>query len=556
MDDSATDSKAYASFETHAYPALALDPPPGGSLTHRLDRLVAGTTSRLSPILIKEARQSIKSRQFLITFFVLLTASLLWMAMAVLTSVPSIWYLPSGQWLFAGFYWLLAVPVFGLVPLAAFRSLAAELTDDTFELLSITELDAGQIVRGKFAAACLQMSLYAAAVTPSLAFSYLLGGIAIGDVALVLVMVALAGVTLTAAGLAMAPVFRGTMGQSFLMLALVATIFIAQSSVATMVFAGVINEQITADPQTWWVTAGSAVCLGVVSMLLLSAAAAGIAPVTENRSTAVRVWMLALQSAWIAGTVGIAIMVDDYEPINFAMMVLCGFWVLGAAFLMSERRELSPRIRRGIPDSRFGSAFLMPLYPGPTSAYVFCVASALAAVLVLGVGGSILSAGNMPETVPVAAAAMYGGLILVHVGVLHIAAIAFPRYVTRGRRLHPVAMLGVALASVIAMVMFSIGGTIVTLGYLDDDFNFFAAFEFFWATSCVFDYRGINESLVWGPAALGTAVALLNLAMAGDLFKYRKVLTPPAVTREEGSDTRQPTDAPSEPDRPLDGLAG
>ena len=76
-----------------------------------------------------------------------------------------------------GYYAVLSVPLLIVVPYAAFRSLAGEWEDGTFELLSITALSARQIVTGKLASAILQMMVYYSALAPCIAFTYLLRGI-------------------------------------------------------------------------------------------------------------------------------------------------------------------------------------------------------------------------------------------------------------------------------------------------------------------------------------------------------------------------------------------
>ena len=51
----------------------------------------------LNPILIKEARQSLKSRQFIITFFLLLAASCVWTIFGVVINAPDVYYVPDGR---------------------------------------------------------------------------------------------------------------------------------------------------------------------------------------------------------------------------------------------------------------------------------------------------------------------------------------------------------------------------------------------------------------------------------------------------------------------------
>lgn len=62
-----------------------------------------------------------------------------------------------------GYFLVLSIPLIVVVPFSAFRSLAAEREDGTFELISITAL-ARQIVGGKLGSAILQMLVYFSAL--------------------------------------------------------------------------------------------------------------------------------------------------------------------------------------------------------------------------------------------------------------------------------------------------------------------------------------------------------------------------------------------------------
>ena len=71
-----------------------------------------------------------------------------------------------------GYYFVLALPMLLVVPLAAYRSLECEIDDGTLELLSITSLSPWQIVLGKLASAMLQMMLYFVVLFPCIAYAY------------------------------------------------------------------------------------------------------------------------------------------------------------------------------------------------------------------------------------------------------------------------------------------------------------------------------------------------------------------------------------------------
>ena len=160
----------------------------------RIEALLDRLGDHLNPILVKEARQAMKSRQFVITFSLLLIFGWLWTVLFISFGVPAIYYAPVGAGVLMGYYLVLSVPLLIVVPYAAFRSLAGEREDGTYELLSITALSSRQIVLGKLGSAVLQMMVYYSALAPCIAFTYLLRGIDIITIALYLFYSLLASV--------------------------------------------------------------------------------------------------------------------------------------------------------------------------------------------------------------------------------------------------------------------------------------------------------------------------------------------------------------------------
>ena len=97
-------------------------------------------TERINPIVVKEVRQSLKSRQFTIAFGLTLIAAVSWTLIAISLMVPKIYYSPGGVQLLTGFFCILQFPLMIIIPFSAFRSLTTETEDSTFELLSISAL--------------------------------------------------------------------------------------------------------------------------------------------------------------------------------------------------------------------------------------------------------------------------------------------------------------------------------------------------------------------------------------------------------------------------------
>ena len=101
-----------------------------------------------------------------------------------------------------------------VVPLAAHRSLAAEVDDGTLDLLSVTNLAPLQIITGKLASAGLQMMLYFVTLFPCVAFCYVLRGVDLLTIASVLGLTVIVASLLTVVGLFLAALPAGAPASS------------------------------------------------------------------------------------------------------------------------------------------------------------------------------------------------------------------------------------------------------------------------------------------------------------------------------------------------------
>ena len=170
----------------------------------RLDPWLDRSSEWLNPILVKESRQAFKSRQFMVTFFP--AAGLL---LDLVT--PRGRHTQPGNLLRTGRFDVaggllcdLIFPLTVIIPFSAFRSLAAERDDGTYELLSISTLRPRQIITGKMSSSMLQMIIYLSVLAPCMTFTYLLRGI---DIAMIVIVVFYSALTcwfLSALGLMLA----------------------------------------------------------------------------------------------------------------------------------------------------------------------------------------------------------------------------------------------------------------------------------------------------------------------------------------------------------------
>lgn len=350
----------------------------------RLEALLDRLGDRLNPIVIKEARQSMKSRQFVVTFSLLLLCGWLWTLLFIVSGLPAIYYAPVGPSVLMGYYAVLSVPLLIVVPYAAFRSLAGEWEDGTFELLSITALSARQIVTGKLASAVLQMLVYYSALAPCVAFTYLLRGIDIVSIFLLLGYSFVASLFLSAAGLMMATVTRVRHWQILL-----SVVFVMALLVFTFVwdaaFLAFLGEggTLPLDQSDFWIAHLCGITFYVPAVLLMLFIAAGqITFASENRSTPIRILLLVPQALIVAWCTYLWARLGHEGPLYLLIFLAAIYWAVIGAVLTGETAELSPRALRRLPQSFLGRMLFTWFNPGSGTGYLFVVLN-MAAVLVV-----------------------------------------------------------------------------------------------------------------------------------------------------------------------------
>ena len=160
-------------------------------ITRRGSTLFDGLVERFSslndycnPILVKEVRQALKSWMFVSAFLICLLLCWTYTFFAVVMYRDAINYSPVGTTFFRTFYGCLSFAVIVVVPFSTFRSLLTEREEATYEMLSITALSPRRIVIGKLLSAFVQVALLYSAIAPFIAFSSLLQGFDIVQVAL------------------------------------------------------------------------------------------------------------------------------------------------------------------------------------------------------------------------------------------------------------------------------------------------------------------------------------------------------------------------------------
>lgn len=508
----------------------------GRSPVQRWDERMSRIGDALNPILVKETRQALKSRQFVVTFSLLLLASVGWSVGGSVMLMPQIYYMPSAPTLLVGYYLVLAVPMLLVVPLAAYRSLAAEMDDGTLELLTVTALSPMQVVTGKLASAALQMMLYFVALVPCVAYAYALRGTDMPTVFLLLGMTLLTALQLTVIGIFLAPLATGRTGQLTILVTLLVILVAAEFAVGSAAVTLITEGMPAGSDIVGFFSIAMLVVVLSNCAVLMNATAAQLTPPSENRSTRIRLALFAQQLTSV-GLAAYAVLRFEQAailalPLAVAYVI---YWALIGSMMAAESPALTPRIRRDLPLSFSGRMLKTWFMPGPGTGVVFAVANAVAILLLAYIALDYLSERGslrgpmlrMLDSVVPIFITVTGYLALLLVLVRWFAALLRMR-----SQFQP--PVGMAILVVVALVL-SVGPYMIQM-HLNDYRGFgysrWQVTNWVWTLEVMASGGGGFADVPWIVLAIGGMAFLTHLALLRRTVLPQRVATPQRVREE------------------------
>ena len=301
----------------------------------------------LSPMLVKELRQGVRTRIFVSQFILLQVAMLVTISLTLLVSATgddatqgSVFF-----WLVVGGSILVALPLSGL------NAVGGEVRANTLELIFLTRQTALRIVAGKWLAIFVQSLLFVCAVLPYLVLRYFVGGVNVTNELLTLGSMLVGSALLTALSTGLSA-YPARLGRS---LAFIGSFFLLFGLEGSSFFAG--RAGVSVNPGAGLILASLA-CWAILLVLFLEAGAARIAPPAENHSAVMR--LLAAAGLLVATVSHYTLRTP--EAITFLTLVIAALVCAGA--VCEEPRWLPslyrPFARRGF----WGRLAGRLLYPG------------------------------------------------------------------------------------------------------------------------------------------------------------------------------------------------
>ncbi|CAN5661216.1 hypothetical protein BH09VER1_BH09VER1_00610 [soil metagenome] len=235
----------------------------------------------LSPMLVKELRQGMRSRVFMAAFFLTQVLMILSTILNLTSSSGNGEFGVMSEFLNGVFWFMIAVPVLLLTPIRGFGSLHGEMKERTLELVFLTRLTASRITVGKWMALMVQALLLLCGVLPYVLVRYFLGGVNIlADLQSLLFILVVSGM-LTALTVALSP-YESKLLRGLLVIGLFIGFFILLANFVTLISVG-MTLGTTASVVAFFY-GGLALFVPAVIILSLEIGASRIAPSAENHA--------------------------------------------------------------------------------------------------------------------------------------------------------------------------------------------------------------------------------------------------------------------------------
>jgi ABC-type transport system involved in multi-copper enzyme maturation permease subunit len=321
----------------------------------------------ISPMLVKELRQGMRTKVFVFSFILLQVLMTLNVVIGLLSTANGM----NAEVANALFWVMVGVPVVLVLPFLGLGALSGEKAANTLELIFLTRLSAWRIVLGKWFAIVAQIALFACAVLPYAVLRYFMGEVNLSVDIFLLCIMLFGSAVFTAITVGLSP-FQTRVTRTFTIIGffLLAYFLLAMLSGPMFGGSGIFSGASPLEAWRHWLTALLFGSLLVV--LMLQIAASRIAPEAENHSAAKRIVGL----GFLVTTIGmIALGAEPRSTIGFAI-ICCVPLFIGAVCdpLHWNQAVYRPFVRLGLPGRLMGRL----LYPGWPAGILFALGLLLA----------------------------------------------------------------------------------------------------------------------------------------------------------------------------------
>ena len=378
---------------------------------------------KLNAILVKDVRAWLRSKKFLIVFFVAMV--LIQVITFVVTAIPRP---ETGHTLFLILTSGLAFFLVGVLPFLMHDRFTDELSSGSTELALISRMTPGMLVRGKIASGVAASLLFFAAAGPSLTIAYMLGGV---DLILLFYIVALLLFS-SVISMVMAILLVSITGKRKLKFLGLLPIAAGVGMVVVVVAMAEIvqKEEALLDVEFLFLNIVFAGYVALFALFFYTVAVSRLSFEADNRDLRPRLALSALTVLPVLLGLGLSILIglfpsgpsDPEVLVIVCVIVSLNVFVFGSFFVMSTPDRVSARIKSRA--TRFLPVRLV-FYPGPGRLYTYILlhlaffgAASLLPEIIFSVDDEV-TLGLLTASL-IATPTVLGGCTLVHWGITRL----------------------------------------------------------------------------------------------------------------------------------------
>lgn len=319
-------------------------------------------SDKLSPMLVKELRQGLRAKTFVILFLALQAL----LAVVLLSAIGASGDGDSGKTVSKVIFFFFSLAALVAQPLRGVGALHNEIKGNTIDLMVLTRLGAWRIVLGKWVAIVSQTALLLTAIAPYLILRYFFGRMELFAELLLLMLIFFGSAMFTALAVGLSAI-PSILVRGLLPLAL--AIYLGAGTFAITFdneFDDLIQFCALQEKGTGWAVLTGLSIGTYLAWMALAMGASMIAPMAENHSTSRR--LIALAMLALMGFLGWMAEIPR-EPMAVLLMLV---GVPAVIIALTEPLQLLPPICR--PFLRFGGLGKLAgrfLYPGWPAGVLF-----------------------------------------------------------------------------------------------------------------------------------------------------------------------------------------
>lgn len=482
-------------------------------------------SQRVNPIVVKEARQSVRSRGVLAGIVLLLAILMVITLGHTLGRDPSEFNRAVGGGLFNTFNSITLFMCGLFIPFMTAQRFTSEQKGATADLMYTTTIKPSAMVWGKLTVSLLLGVLMISVAAPFMAMSYMYKGI---DIPTILFWIGMNFVTLLAAsslGVFLAAIELSKVLRILLGLALVPIgLWLIGGIYGANTWNGM--QSVTAYGRIEWLWIGSLIAVVVFLIgLLFTLSVAASSSESSNRAKAPRIYLSLGWIATLALAMGLVPSVGSNEP--YLVWGICWI-VMGALATIAaagERRVLGVRVRAGIPQNPLLRFFA--LFTTSNAASGLCWAAVLQLATYLATVGLLYEPGDWEWEERLELIYAMLPLTLFVVGYSLLGAILRDRllkFKTSTTISIPLALAGMAIVSVVPMIL----AFIITDGR-GEDISSYLLLSPFGGLSILAERGGE----LWPPIVLSAVFAVVMLLVCSAWFARQFAQFSPLATSEK-----------------------